>query len=116
MTAGTYLVKGKLATFRDDELLVIAGRHKITGGRERDELKVNLNLDDTSLAQPGDEVKVKAWYYDTGRPNRESRPPRQRDGRGDHDHAGQAAWQPPARKPAQIERPARASSKSKVSK
>jgi hypothetical protein len=115
LTAGSYLVKGKLATFRDDELLVIAGRHKITGAVSADELKVKLNLDDTSLAQPGDEVKVKAWYYDAGRPNLNL-------GRRGNAMAEEVTitlakpLEATGKKVRQSERPARASSKSKVSK
>ena len=115
LTAGSYLVKGKLATFRDDELLVIAGRHKITGAVSADELKVKLNLDDTSLAQSGDEVKVKAWYYDNGRPNLNIG----RRGTAMAEEITITLAKPleaTGKKPRQSERPARASSKSKVSK
>jgi hypothetical protein len=115
LTAGSYLVKGKLATFRDDELLVIAGRHRISGAVSADDLKVKLNLEDTSLAQPGDEVKVKAWYYDTGRPNLNLA----RRGNAMAEEITITLAKPlesGGKKPRQTERPARASSKSKVSK
>ena len=115
LVAGSYLVKGKVATFRDDELLVIAGRHKITGSVSADELKVKLNLDDTSLAQPGDEVKVKAWYYDTSRPNLNLA----RRGNAVAETVTITLAKPlkaTGKKVRQSERPARASSKSKVSK
>lgn len=115
LTAGSYLIKGKLATFRDDELLVIAGRHKITGAVSADELKVRLNLDDTSLAQSGDEVKVKAWYYDTGRPNLNLG----RRGTAMAEEITITLAKPleaTGKKARQSDRPARASSKSKVSK
>jgi hypothetical protein len=115
LTAGSYLVKGKIATFRDDELLVIAGRHRISGAVSPDDLKLKLNLDDTSLAQSGDEVKVKAWYYDMGRPNLNL-------GRRGNAMAEEITitlakpLESGGKKPRQVERPARASSKSKVSK
>jgi hypothetical protein len=69
VTAGAFLIKGKLASFRDGDLVTMAGRHKITGTVDEGELKVHLNVDDVSLAQPGDAVQVKVWHYDQGRPN-----------------------------------------------
>ncbi|MBI3836456.1 MAG: hypothetical protein HY288_00805 [Planctomycetia bacterium] len=66
--AGTYRIKGKLASYKDGELVIMALDRKITGSTGAD-LKIKLNLDDPALGQAGDEVKVKAWYYDPYRPN-----------------------------------------------
>jgi hypothetical protein len=66
--AGTFLIKGKLATYRDGDLLVVAGNRKITGSTS-DDLEVTLTSDDPTLAQADDEAKVKVWYDDTTRPN-----------------------------------------------
>jgi hypothetical protein len=66
--AGTFLIKGKLATYRDGDLLVVAGNRKITGSTA-DDVVVTLTSDDPSLAQADDELKVKGWYDDRTRPN-----------------------------------------------
>jgi hypothetical protein len=65
--AGTFLIKGRVISYKDGQLVVIAGNRKIIG-KLGDGVAVSLNVDDPSLAQPGDTVKVKAWYYDKGRP------------------------------------------------
>lgn len=66
--AGEWLVKGKLASFRDRELAITAGSRKIVAKTAAD-LKVSLKLDDVNLAQQGDEIKIVAWYYERNRPN-----------------------------------------------
>lgn len=68
LAAGTYRIKGRLAIFKDGQFMVMAGKHKVTGKVNADELEVKLKLEDFSLADRGDEVKVKAWYYDNSRP------------------------------------------------
>ena len=68
LVAGTYRIKGRLAIYKDGQFMVMAGKHKITGKINPDELEVKLKVEDLSLAQRGDEVKVKAWYYDNSRP------------------------------------------------
>jgi hypothetical protein len=115
VTAGKYLIKGKLAIFRDDEFLVMAGRHKITGTVSQDELKVKLNVDDLSLAQPSDAVKVKVWHYDLDRPNLTLG----RAGKAMAEEITITLKKPleaGGKKFRQTERPARATLKSKVSK
>ncbi|HTM52962.1 MAG TPA: hypothetical protein VL175_03000 [Pirellulales bacterium] len=69
VAAGEYLVKGKIATLRDDQLVVMAGRQKIACTLSDEELAVKLNMDDLSLAKQGDAIKIKAYYYDNYRPN-----------------------------------------------
>ena len=66
--AGSFRIRGKVAFYRDGELMVVAGNRKINGTLA-DEVTVKLNSDDLSLAQPGDKVKVKAWYHEMQRPN-----------------------------------------------
>jgi hypothetical protein len=66
-SGGTFHIKGKLISFRDGELVVSAGSRKISG-QVADEFTVKVNLDDPSVAQNGDTVKVKAWYYDNSKP------------------------------------------------
>jgi len=66
--AGSFRIRGKLASYRDGELMVVAGSRKITGNLA-EEATVKLNSDDLSLAQPGDKVQVKAWYHEMQRPN-----------------------------------------------
>jgi hypothetical protein len=66
--AGSYLIRGKLASFRDGSFTVVAGRTKLSG-KVADDVKVTVTLDDLSVAQSGDKVEVKAWYYDQRKPN-----------------------------------------------
>jgi hypothetical protein len=68
LSAGKYRVRGRLAIYKDGQFMVMAGKHKITGKVNQDEFAVKLKLEDFSLADRGDEVKVKAWYYDNSRP------------------------------------------------
>jgi hypothetical protein len=65
--SGAFVVQGRVTAFRDGQLAVNAGGRRITGNTSK-ELKVKLSLEDASLAQAGDEVKVKAWYYEKARP------------------------------------------------
>ena len=64
---GEYRIRGKLLSIKDGDVLIMAGRTKVTGTLA-EELEVKLKLDDPSLAQFGDAMKVKAWYYDQGKP------------------------------------------------
>jgi hypothetical protein len=66
--AGKYKIRGRVATFKDDELMLAAGRWKIAGKTDA-ELKVKLSLDDPRSAKFGDSMTVKAWYYDNQKPN-----------------------------------------------
>lgn len=65
--AGKYRIRGRIASIKQGELLIVAGRLKING-KTSEKLKVKLTLDDASAAQFGDTMKVKAWYYDQGKP------------------------------------------------
>lgn len=68
LSAGTYRVRGRLAIYKGGTLMVMAGKHKIAGKVDSDELEVKVKVDDLSLSQVGDEVTIKAWYFDAGRP------------------------------------------------
>jgi hypothetical protein len=66
--AGKYRIRGKLASVKEGEVLIVAGRSKIKGTLA-DDGKVKLSLDDASSAQFGDTMSIKAWYDDLGKPN-----------------------------------------------
>ncbi len=65
--AGSFQVKGKLISFRDGELMVSAGSRKISG-KVADDFTVKVKLDDPTIAQNGDTVKMKFWYYENSKP------------------------------------------------
>jgi hypothetical protein len=65
---GTYRIRGRLVVFRDGELVVMAGNRKVSGDIA-EKLEVSLNVNDPSIAQSGDEMSIKAWYYDQQKPN-----------------------------------------------
>jgi hypothetical protein len=65
---GKYRIRGRLAAAKDGQITIAAGRFKITG-KLADDLKVRLILDDARKAKFGDAMTVKAWYYDTWKPN-----------------------------------------------
>ena len=65
--AGEYRIRGKVLSFRGGELVVMAGRSKLTAETSK-ELAVKVNSDNLGLAQSGDTVKVKAFYYPNARP------------------------------------------------
>ena len=65
---GEYRVRGRITKVNDKELSISAGRFKIAA-TAADDMKVVLAVDDPRLAQFGDQMKVKAWYYDIGKPN-----------------------------------------------
>lgn len=66
--AGEYLVRARVIGAKEDELNLVAGRLKLSA-KPAEDLKVVLAVDDPSLAQPGDAMKLKAWFYDATRPN-----------------------------------------------
>jgi hypothetical protein len=65
---GKYRIRGRVRTVKDGQLVVAAGRFMISG-KLGEEVKVKINLDDASKAKFGDKMMVKAWYYDTWKPN-----------------------------------------------
>ncbi len=66
--AGEYLVRARVIGVKDDELNLVAGRLKLSA-KPAEDLKVVLAVDDPTLAQPGDAMKLKAWFYENSRPN-----------------------------------------------
>lgn len=65
--AGTYRVRGRIAKVKDGEMLIIAGRLKLTA-KAADDMKVDLTVNDPRAAKVGDEMELKAWYYEAYRP------------------------------------------------
>lgn len=59
LSEGTYDFRGKVVTYRDGELTVVAGK-KITGKVATD-AKVNVNVSDLRFTQPDDTIKVIGW-------------------------------------------------------
>ncbi len=64
---GDYRIRGRIMGVKDDTLQIAAGRLKLSA-KMADDLKVVLAIDDPRLAQFGDQMKVKAWYYDNQKP------------------------------------------------
>jgi hypothetical protein len=64
---GKYRIRAKLVLFKDGEIVMLAGNRRIVGD-VAEKLTVNLHLDDLSIAQEGDKLEVKAWYYDPHKP------------------------------------------------
>ena len=87
--AGTYRIRGKLVSFKDGELVIMAGNRKISGTAS-DDLTINVNLDDPTLGQKDDKVEVKAWYYGPQQAQPGAQSTGHCAGSGGHDHAGQA--------------------------
>jgi len=65
--AGTFRIKGRVVAYKDGQITLMAGRTKITGSIG-EEVALKVYSDDIHKAQTGDEAKVKAWYYDNGKP------------------------------------------------
>jgi hypothetical protein len=66
--AGEYRVRARVLGAKEDELKLLAGRLKLVA-KPAEDLKVVLAIEDPSLAQPGDEMKLKAWFYENSRPS-----------------------------------------------
>lgn len=64
--AGKYRIRGRIIRAKDGELLIAAGRLKITA-KTNEETEVKLADADPSMAQLGDEMTVKAWYPEFAR-------------------------------------------------
>jgi len=64
---GEYRVRGRVTRVKDGELDIAAGRLKLLA-KAADDLKVKLSVDDPRLAQFGDQMKLKAWYYENQKP------------------------------------------------
>jgi len=64
---GTYRIRGKLASCKDGQVTVAIGSCRITGTLA-DDVAITFTSNDPNLAEAGDEVKVKAWYFDNTKP------------------------------------------------
>jgi hypothetical protein len=56
-----------LSAVKEKLITVSIGGRRYTG-QLSDELKIKFSSDDPSVADVGDTVKVKAWYYDNTKP------------------------------------------------
>ncbi len=68
--AGTYEIRGKVQSFKDNHLVVSAGSKKIVGTVNANaEISVKLaDAADLGYAQKGDTVKAMGWYYENSKP------------------------------------------------
>jgi hypothetical protein len=64
---GAYRFRGKLSAVKEKLITVSIGGRRYTG-QLSDELRIKFSSDDPSVADVGDTVKVKAWYYDNTKP------------------------------------------------
>ncbi|MEX2115175.1 MAG: hypothetical protein WD845_18420 [Pirellulales bacterium] len=64
---GAYRIRGKLAAVKQNQLTVSIGGRRY-GGELAEDVKINFASDDPSVAEAGDAVKVKAWYYNNAKP------------------------------------------------
>ena len=69
--AGKYDFRGRVMTYKDGELVVVAGK-KITG-KVVSGAEIKVNVQDLSIARVDDELKIKGWYLKRNMP-REGRP------------------------------------------
>jgi hypothetical protein len=67
LTPGAYEIRGRVASFRDGELQVVAGK-KITG-KVAGDAKIAVNVHDISFIQQEDPIKYKAYYLARFAPN-----------------------------------------------
>ncbi len=64
---GAYKFRGKLSAVKGNQITISIGGRRYTGELS-DEVKIKFSSDDPSVADVGDTVKVKAWYYDNTKP------------------------------------------------
>jgi hypothetical protein len=67
VAAGAYRIRAKLASFKGSELTVAVGGKRLTGTLS-EKASIKFASTDPGMAEIGDAVKVKAWYYDNGKP------------------------------------------------
>ena len=61
LAAGTYDIRGKVASYKDGEIVVVAGK-KISG-KVASDAKIAVNMQDFSFVQEHDTVKAKGFTY-----------------------------------------------------
>ncbi len=64
---GTYRIKGKVAAHKDGQLTVSIGGRRITGTLA-DDVAITFSSDDLAIAETGDKVSVKVWYFNNTKP------------------------------------------------
>ena len=69
--AGHYTVKGRVASLKGENLVVLAGGKKVAG-KLSPQATIKVNVADIDLAQPGDTVKIIGWTSKTQRGQAES--------------------------------------------
>ena len=67
VAAGPYRVRAKLASFKGGELTVAVGSKRLTATLS-EKAAIKFACNDPGMAEIGDTVKIKAWYYDNGKP------------------------------------------------
>ena len=71
--AGTYDFRGRVVTYRDGQIVLIAGK-KITG-KVAGDAEISVNVQDLWFAQPEDELTVKGWNTPEMEPNSQKKTP-----------------------------------------
>ena len=62
--AGSYDIRGKVKSFKDNDLVVSAG-NKTISGKVIEGLTIKINVEDVKDVAEGDKAMVKATYFDT---------------------------------------------------
>ena len=65
----TYEFRGRVASFKEGELIVSIGGNKKIIAKTAQSLNVTVNLHDPTIAQEGDSINASGWYSDQQRPN-----------------------------------------------
>ncbi len=64
---GSYEIRGKVTSFKDNEIVVSAGNKKISG-KVAEDAAIKINVEDTKDVRAGDAAKIKATYLDPQKP------------------------------------------------
>lgn len=62
VVAGAYEFRGKVVSYQDGEIQVVAG--KKVWGKVASDAKITVNVQDISLAKPDDKLNVVGYYYE----------------------------------------------------
>jgi hypothetical protein len=64
---GSYEIRAKVVSFKDNEIVVSAGNKKISG-KVPDDAAIKVSVEDVKDVKSGDKAKVKATYFDPQKP------------------------------------------------
>ena len=64
---GNYFIRAKVTSYKEPTFIVSVGSKKVTG-ELAEEVTIKYTSQDPSIAQVGDNVKVKAHYYENSKP------------------------------------------------